>query len=190
LVEGVEGKQQAQGIQFMSQHEIFWIRRLFHGGEGRGCGKQAGGILFLIFPTVESKGLPHQRGSTEATGDAVKAANLDQDPDVLEVEMAANSVQKILKANEGAIFGALTNNELPTLPGEGFYLHETDPNLSVVAGIFDLTLVDIGRKDFKPHPPRFRQITKRRVIAPAIGNDRCYELGWIMGPEIGGFIGH
>ena len=58
-VEGVEGKEKAQSFQLMLQHEIFWIRGLFQGRENSRCGKQTGGVFFLMVPTVELKGLPH-----------------------------------------------------------------------------------------------------------------------------------
>jgi hypothetical protein len=57
-------------------------------------------------PVVEPECPPHQRGPREAVGDAVKAACLDQNPHVLELEVAAGPGKKIIKAAEYmSIFG-------------------------------------------------------------------------------------
>ena len=94
-IEWVDRNDKAEGLNFVLQPEPFrvwaWVmlpllttsatRR-----ELAGSGKQAEGFIpfFLI---EEAKGFPHEAGSCGTMGDAVKAASLDQDPDILEVEM-------------------------------------------------------------------------------------------------------
>jgi hypothetical protein len=67
-----------------------------------GSGKQGEGLL-LFFLIEEPKDMPHKAGSGDPLGDAVKAARLDQYPDILEVNMRSDSIQEILKGYEGSI---------------------------------------------------------------------------------------
>lgn len=77
------------------------------GRKGEGLG---GGI-------EEAEGPPHKAGSGGTVGNAVKAARLDENPHILEVQMGRGSIQEILQRDERTVFRSLMDDSLHDLLG-------------------------------------------------------------------------
>lgn len=146
-VQGMGRKDKSQGLGFVLEHEALRIMARVVGPAGYGCRPliaiKETGTLLLLSLSEELEGLPYQARPGHALTYTVKAARLDKDPRVLEMDMRNRSVQKILKGCERAILFSLTNDGPFGLMGEIFQLHETYAYGSFFPRVFYLAEVDI-----------------------------------------------
>ena len=128
-VEGMDRKEETQGLGFMLQHDVSGVwglvltLRVCFVGAGQNPARiffKEGGLSRGVVLTEEAEGLPHKSGPVETPGDGVKAASLDENPHVLEMDMGTGSVQERVERDEKAIPRALVDDGLPGLLGKLF----------------------------------------------------------------------
>jgi hypothetical protein len=117
-VQGMDGEVEAKGVELVFEHERTWIGRRRKGGRYSGGRKGRfkeveGGMRGRGFK--EAQGLPQKTGPVFPMGDGIKAACLDENTHVLEMDMAGCPKEKMVEACEGPVFRSFADKKLHSL---------------------------------------------------------------------------